>query len=194
MEHGSAVIRRAPRLALLLCLCVALLPAAARADRVVPIVNAASPVTMLDADDIKRLFLGIPVERGDVTLHAVLNNSDEQLKLVFLQYVVSMSDPAYQRRLLMLTLEQGRRMPTVITDNAQLLAAVGANTGAASYAWESAALRNQRVRILRELWHEQGSASPPPWRRWCSAGTPCCSISCIRAWARSCSAATKHCS
>jgi len=154
MEHGSAVIRRAPRLALLLCLCGALLPAAARADRVVLIVNAASPVTMLDAVDIKRLFLGIPVERGNVTLHAVLNNSDEQLRMVFLQYVVSMSDPAYQRRLLMLTLEQGRRMPTVFTDNAQLLAAVGANTGAVSYAWESAALRNPRVRIIRELWHE----------------------------------------
>jgi hypothetical protein len=154
MEHGGAVIRRAPRLALLLSLCGALLPAAARADRVVLIVSAASPVTMLDAVDIKRLFLGIPVERGEVTLHAVLNNSDEQLRMVFLQYVVSMSEPAYERRLLMLTLEQGRRMPTIFTDNAQLLAAVGANAGAVSYAWESAALRNPRVRIIRELWHE----------------------------------------
>ncbi len=154
MEHGSAVIRRAPPLALLLCLCGALLPVAARADRVVLIVNAASPVTMLDAIDIKRLFLGIPVERGEVTLHALLNNSDEQLKMVFLQYVVSMSEPTYQRRLLMLTLEQGRRMPAAFTDNAQLLAAIGANTGAVSYAWESAALRNPRVRIIRELWHE----------------------------------------
>jgi hypothetical protein len=54
----------------------------------------------------------------------------------------------------MLTLEQGRRMPTVFTDGAQLLASVGANTGAVSYAWESQALRNPRVRIIRELWHE----------------------------------------
>lgn len=139
---------------LLLCLLGTAIGAPARADRVVLIVNAASPVTMLDAIDIKRLFLGIPVERGEVTLHAVLNNSDEQLKAVFLQYVVSMSEPAYQRRLLMLTLEQGRRMPATFTDNAQLLTAVANSTGAVSYAWESAALRNPRVRVLRELWHE----------------------------------------
>ncbi len=57
--------RRAPRLALLLWLVGAVAPAVARADRVVLIVNASSPVLMLDAIDIKRLFLGIPVERGD---------------------------------------------------------------------------------------------------------------------------------
>lgn len=146
--------RRARTLVLLLCLLGTAIGVPARADRVVLIVNAASPVTMLDAIDIKRLFMGIPVERGEVTLHAVLNNSDEQLKAVFLQYVVSMSEPAYQRRLLMLTLEQGRRMPAAFADNARLLAAVAGNTGAVSYAWESAALRNPRVRILRELWHE----------------------------------------
>ena len=148
------MIRPAPRLALLLWLLGAVVPALARADRVVLIVNATSPVVMLDAIDIKRLFLGIPVERGAVTLHAVLNNSDQQLQAVFLQYVVSMSEPAYERRLLMLTLEQGRRMPAAYADNAQLLAVVGISTGAVSYAWESAALRNPRVRILRELWHE----------------------------------------
>ena len=146
--------RRSPRLALLLLLLGSVLPASGRGDRVVLIVNAAGPAAALDAIDIKRLFLGIPVERGEITLHALLNESDERLRLVFLQYVVSMSESAYQRRLLMLTLEQGRRTPPAYTDGAQLLAAVAANMGAVSYAWESAALRNPRVRILRELWHE----------------------------------------
>jgi hypothetical protein len=148
------VNRRSLRPALLLLLLGSVLPVSGRADRVVLIVNAAGPAAVLDAIDIKRLFLGIPVERGETTLHALLNDSDEQLRQVFLQYVVSMSESAYQRRLLMLALEQGRRMPRAYTDGAQLLAAVAANRGAVSYAWESAALRNPRVRILRELWHE----------------------------------------
>ncbi len=146
--------RRGSSLALLLCLLGGLASAVARADRVVLVVGAASPVVMLDAIDIKRLFLGIPVERGNVTLHALLNNSDERLKMVFLQYVVSMSESTYQRRLLMLTLEQGRRMPPAYIDNARLLAAVAGNAGAVSYAWESVALRNAHLRIIRELWHE----------------------------------------
>lgn len=123
-----------------------------RADRVVLIVNASGPATLLDAIDIKRLFLGIPVQRGDVTLHALLNDSDPKLRLVFLQYVVSMTEPAYERRLLMLTLEQGRRMPRSIANSEQLMEAVATDRGAVSYAWESASLRNPRVRILRELW------------------------------------------
>jgi hypothetical protein len=128
------------------------LPAVGAGDRVVLIVNAAGPAAALDAIDIKRLFLGIPVERGEITLHALRNDSDERLKQVFLQYVVSMSETAYQRRLLMLALEQGRSMPPAYADGAQLLAAVAANSGAVSYAWESAALRNPRLRILRTLW------------------------------------------
>jgi len=154
MEQRDPVNRLRLGLTLLVLLLGGLLPAAGRGDRVVLIVNAAGPAAALDAIDIKRLFLGIPVQRGDITLHALRNDSDEQLKLVFLQYVVSMSEPAYQRRLLMLALEQGRRMPPVFTDNAQLLASVGANSGAVSYAWESQALRNPRVRIIRELWHQ----------------------------------------
>jgi len=144
---------RGPGLALLL-LCCSVLSVSARGDRVVLIVNAGGPATALDAIDIKRLFLGIPVERSGITLRSMVNNSDERIKQVFLQYVVSMSETAYQRRLLMLALAQGRSMPPVYSDNAQLLAAVAANSSAVSYAWESAALRNPRVRILRELWHE----------------------------------------
>jgi hypothetical protein len=154
VEQRDPVNPRRAWLALLLLLLGSALPAAGRGDRVVLIVNAAGPAAALDAIDIKRLFLGIPVERDEITLHALRNDSDERLKLVFLQYVVSMSESAYQRRLLMLTLEQGRRTPPAYTDAAQLLAAVAANKGAVSYAWESAALRDPRVRVLRELWHE----------------------------------------
>ena len=86
--------RRGSRLALLLLLLGSVLPVSGRGDRVVLIVNAAGPAAELDAIDIKRLFLGIPVERGEITLHALLNDSDERLKQVFLQYVVSMSESA----------------------------------------------------------------------------------------------------
>jgi hypothetical protein len=154
VEQRDPVSRRGPSLALVLLLVGSALPVSGGGDRVVLIVNAAGPAAALDAIDIKRLFLGIPVERGEITLHALRNDSDERLKQVFLQYVVSMSETAYQRRLLMLALEQGRSMPPAYTDGARLLAVVAADSGAVSYAWESVALRNPRVRILRELWHE----------------------------------------
>jgi hypothetical protein len=121
---------------------------------VVLIMGAANPAVTLDAIDIKRLFLGIPVQRGDASLHALINASDPGLQQVFLQYVVSMSEAGYQRRLLMLGLEQGRRLPRAYRDNDRLLAAVAADGTAVSYSWESSLRGHPGIRVLRELWHE----------------------------------------
>ena len=146
--------RRATAWVLLLLCCAAWRPTAGGGDRVVLIMGAGDPAVTLDAIDIKRLFLGIPVQRGAVSLHALINESDPGLKQVFLQYVVSMSESGYQRRLLMLGLEQGRRLPRAYPDNERLLAAVAADDSAVSYAWESSLRGHPGVRVLRELWHE----------------------------------------
>jgi hypothetical protein len=119
-------------------------------ERVVLIVAADSSVSILDAIDIKRLFLGIPVSN----LHALRNDCDERMRMIFLQHVVAMSEPAYERRLLALTLEQGRHAPIVFHDSTQLLVALATDRTAVSYAWESAIRGDPRVRVLRELWRE----------------------------------------
>lgn len=151
MVRRTALTRRAA----LLVLAGAAIPAewsAARPDRAVLIVGTASPVTGLDVIDIRRIFLGIPVTQGGVTLHALRNESDPTLQEVFLQNVVSMSTSAYQRRLLALVLEQGRQTPPAYTDLRQLLAVLATDAGAVSYAWESTVARHPRIRVLRVLW------------------------------------------
>lgn len=122
------------------------------ADRVVLVASVASTIESLDAVDLRRLFLGIPVLRGAVSYHALRNGSDERLRQIFLQNLVSMSESNYERRLLALALEQGRASPPVYADQGRLLAAVAADPGAISYAWESAVLRDGRYKILRVIW------------------------------------------
>jgi hypothetical protein len=140
-------------LLLLLC-CAAWRSSVGGGDRVVLIMGRANPAVTLDAIDIKRLFLGIPVQRGAASLHALINESDPGLKQVFLQYVVSMSESGYQRRLLMLGLEQGRHLPRAYRENDRLLSAVAADGTAVSYAWESSLRGHPGIRVLRELWHD----------------------------------------
>lgn len=155
MEQRDPVTRR--------CVCVLLLAmlltggpviAVKLPERVVLIVATDSRVAILDAIDIKRLFLGIPVMANGSNLHALRNDCDERMRMIFLQHVVAMSEPAYERRLLALTLEQGRRAPPVFHDPTQLLVALATDRTAVSYAWESAIRGDSRVRVLRELWRE----------------------------------------
>lgn len=124
------------------------------ADRVVLIVATDSRVLALDAIDIKRLFLGIPVAAGGTNLHALRNDSDERLHMIFLQHIVAMSDAVYERQLLALTLEQGRRAPPVYRDAPRLIAALATDPTAVSYAWASTITHDPRVRVLREIWRD----------------------------------------
>ncbi len=125
---------------------------AAEDDAMVLVVAAASPASELDAIDLKRLFLGIPVVAGGSNLHGVLNFSDQRLRELFYEHVMGMADSVYERRTLELTLEQGRRMPTAYADEAALLALVGRDPQAVTFTWRSHVLGRPGMRIVRELW------------------------------------------
>jgi hypothetical protein len=148
---GPALTRRAALLGMLGALLVPL-RARGTGDHVVLIIGAASPVTALDVVDVRRIFLGIPVMHDGVMLTAIRNESDPVLQQVFLQNIVSMSPSAYERRLLVLSLEQGRRPPPVYADLNRLLAAVAGDTRIVSYAWASSIVHHARLRVLRPLW------------------------------------------
>ena len=160
MERGDSVSRVLRVLAVRALALVALVPAGAVAgapaehDRVVLVASAASPVTSLDAIDLKRLFFGVPVVAGARNLHALLNDSDPRLQLIFLQHVVGMSKAIYDRRLLQLTLEQGRSMPRSLDSDDKLVSALLADPTAVSYAWAAAVEGDSRLRVVRELWRE----------------------------------------
>ena len=128
--------------------------AAVAADRLVLIVSANAPVSTLNSLEIQKLFLGLTVTSNGVDLHPLLNESDEAIRQLFYQDVVSMSEPIYERRLLALTLQQGRTAPAVYRDTRALLNAVAADMHAISYVWASEAARDGRVRILKFLGRE----------------------------------------
>ena len=118
------------------------------------IVGANSPVQHLDVIDVRRLFLGLTVMNGNQQLRALDNRSDDRLRQAFLQNVVAMSELAYERRLLAITLQQGARRPEVFKTVQELLDAVAADPGAVSVAWVTDAARDHRIRVLRVLWRD----------------------------------------
>ncbi len=121
---------------------------------VVLVVSADSPIQQLEPLEVQKLFLGLPVVREAHTLRPVLNLSDDQLGNIFLQYVVAMSQSAYDRRILTQVLQQGRPRPLELKQSAQVIEALAADRFAVSYLWLKDVPVTPRLRILRVLWTE----------------------------------------
>jgi hypothetical protein len=132
------------------------LAAALRADerQIVLVVNTNSPVLELNPIEIRKLFLGLPVQRDNRPLVPVRNSSDRQLEQVFLQDVVAMSQSAYDRRILAHTLQHGSPRPLDLQSRDQVLAKLYSDRFAVSYVWIDDAAGNPRLRVLRVIWSE----------------------------------------
>jgi hypothetical protein len=152
VDGRNPVKKSAAKVFLVLLLCAAM-PALAT-EELVLIVAADSKIDQLDSPAVRKLFLGLTVRRKGERLRPLLNESDAQLKEIFLQNIVSMSDSTYDRHVLQLSLEQGRKQPTVYQSTPQLISNVAADPTAVSYAWLRDVESDPRIRVLRTLWHD----------------------------------------
>jgi hypothetical protein len=122
-------------------------------DRLVLVAGAQSPVTSLSSSDVHKLFLGLTVAADDHRLRPLRNDSDDLMRRVFFQSVVSMSEAVYDRHMLALTLQQGRAALPVLQSTDAVFDALAADPTAISFAWAVDAEREPRIKILRVLWH-----------------------------------------
>jgi hypothetical protein len=131
----------------------AILPASAD-ESLVLIVSADSKVEQLDSLQVRKLFLGMTVTHNGDRLRPLLNEAEPRLKEVFLQNIVSMTDMTYDRRTLRLALQGGRSLPVVYSDKVMLINSVAADPTAVSFTWAKDVQHDNRIRILRVLWHD----------------------------------------
>jgi hypothetical protein len=123
-------------------------------EELVLIVSAGSGIEQLDSPLVRKLFLGLTVTQQGKRLRPVLNEADAEIKELFLQNIVSMSDSTYDRYVLRLALLQGRTQPIVYTSTAQLINAVAADPAVVGYVWARDVAHDTRVRVLRVVWHD----------------------------------------
>jgi hypothetical protein len=140
--------------AVLLALLLGTVTPAFAGEELVLIVSTRSDIDQLDSPLIRRLFLGLTVTQHGIRLRPVLNEAEPEIKELFLQNIVSMSDSTYDRYVLRLALLQGRTQPSVYRNNAELINAVVADPTVVGYAWARDVAHNPRVRILRIVWHD----------------------------------------
>jgi hypothetical protein len=150
---SSNPVKRMVAAAFLVLLLGTAMPALA-GEELVLIVSARSDVDQLESPLVRRLFLGLTVTQHGHHLRPVLNEADPEIKELFLQNIVSMSDSTYDRYVLRLSLLQGRTQPTVYRNKAEIIDAVAVDPTVVGYVWARDVAHDPRIRILRVVWHD----------------------------------------
>lgn len=111
-----------------------------------------APVINLTNDEVRRLYLGVPVLSAEGTLRPLRNHTDATIYEAFLQKILFLSEAAYHRRLLSDIVRAKGFLPTEYENQAALVAALEADPLAVSYMWSGQAEHYASLKVVRVLW------------------------------------------
>lgn len=156
MEHGDPVRLFHLVVAVSFITWITVAPTIHAAEpQLVLVASTNSAVSELTAEDVRRLYLGIPIEVGGHALKPLRNNTDDLVQEVFMQEVMFMSTPAYERQILSRVYRQGGRSPPVFTEMNELVEALKQDPDAVTYMFRKSAMAMPSIKIIGELgWTE----------------------------------------
>ena len=101
--------------------------------------------------EVRKLYLGVPVTIEGKELLPLVNNTNLQVKEIFLQKVLFMSAQVYERQLLSKQFRNGARTIEHV-DLQALLATLQNDPNAVSFMTPTTARANKNIKILGDLW------------------------------------------
>ncbi|VAX00949.1 hypothetical protein MNBD_GAMMA22-976 [hydrothermal vent metagenome] len=106
----------------------------------------------LDKNELRRLFLGIPVYRKGERLIPLVNKSGDLCYQVFLQSILGMSQKRYERVLVSGFYRQGVRSPTVYTSQDNLLLDLKNKKLGISFLFDNDSGEEKNFNVVQEIW------------------------------------------
>lgn len=141
------------RLFLALLACFALtagLHAQPMEPSLVLVASAQSAIQRLSPDETRKLYLGVPMMVDNHRIHPLRNNADPKVQEMFMQKVMFMSTPAYERQILSRVFRMGGTRPLAYSSMPDLLKALEQNPVAVTYLPRELATR-PGLKIVGEL-------------------------------------------
>jgi len=158
MERGILVKNiRTGMIPVLMCLCLISLDSAMAATQrsLVVVCSVESPLTSISNTEVRKLFLGVPVIKGNTRLNPLRNVSDKDIEEVFLQKVIFMSKRDYERRLLSTVFRRGGERPVTYSDTGELIGQLKSSPDSLSYMWSDQIEQLEELRSIGVLWTDQ---------------------------------------
>ncbi len=125
----------------------------AREHHLVLVSSAAYAVGEIPKPVLRRAYLGSALVQDHISIHPLLNATDQLLYDVFLQKIMFMSHRTYERNALSQVFRFGGTRPHRSEDFEELLRELLAHPATITFMWRETALRLDGVTIVMELWH-----------------------------------------
>lgn len=135
---------------LLMPLCAAAMAGEART--LVLVCRTDSMLPALTAKDARKVYLGAPLIVAGQRVEALRNRSDVFLDEVFLQKVVFLSGPVYERQVLSRVFRLGGQKPAVYDGVPELLSALRRSPAAVTYMWADSLRAHPELHAVATLW------------------------------------------
>ncbi len=103
-------------------------------------------------NQLRRVFLGIPVAVNGQDIRALRNTSESLLNEIFLQKVVYMSERRYERQLVSRTFRTGQIRPPNFDNRTALVEALKSIPGSISVMWEHDVKEHPELHVIQEIW------------------------------------------
>jgi len=155
MERDVLMRRRRPiLLALLACLYVFNAHGATqtRQTRLLLVCGMKSAIPALSNAEVRKVFLGAPVEKNGVRIKPLRNVTDTQVTEVFLQKIVYMSARKYERQLVARVFRQGGVIPKAYESFSDLVGALQNSPATVSYMSSDQLAQAPGVKSIGVLW------------------------------------------
>jgi hypothetical protein len=127
------------------------LPAQTLEPSLVLVANAHSAIQKLSADEARKLYLGVPMIVDSQRVHPLRNNTDPVVQEMFMQKVMFMSTPAYERQVLSRVFRMGGTRPLVYDQLRELLKALERDPAAVTYLPRELVTARAGLKIVGEL-------------------------------------------
>lgn len=141
------------RLASLLLLFAVTFTAVAGEQRLLLVHAPGQAIAPLTTQEVRMLFLGVPVLREGRQLRPLINVTDPMLHQVFLQKILFMSASKYKHQLLARVFREGGVRPPFLDQPKELYAALHSIPDAVTYSWDESRGSLADVEVIQVLWH-----------------------------------------
>jgi len=142
------ILHRTPLLILIALVFGLSLPSMASARELVVVSSDATNYLPLSRFELRKLFLGYPVEQNGKMISAIRNTSDDRAYQVFLQKLIRLSAKNYERRLLSKTFKTGAaNVPTADSLDA-LIDELQQTDSTLSFMWKDEVESQSGVKVI----------------------------------------------
>ncbi len=152
------LLKKAQMMVALACCCCFSIDAVAQTNpsRVLLVCGIESEIPPLSHTEVRKLFLGLPIDKKGQRLKPLRNASDPLLTEVFLQKVIFMSKRKYEGQLVARVFRLGGVRPKVYKNLDELVDVLQQSPATVSYMWSDQLEQTTNLKSIGVLW--EGSA------------------------------------